>query len=283
MKQKPRYHVATRAANKVGLDHGIASLPVDVVSIAKSKVDSLETLDLPAGHYGALTRRGNEIIILVSPKCPNNGHRRFTIAHEIGHLVIEGHLDAVMPVGETIAFSIPGWSRSKPYYEIEADTFASDLLLPAGLAAKAIGHETRPSITSIRALSDAAETSLIAAAIKYASVSQKAIAVLVSHERTVQWITMSPRLEEHQWANRWAARGEWAPRGSATYRLSRNRDKIRAAEDDDSYGSSSEWFEDAPDTEVLEEARGLGAYGRVLTLLHFPDLPTADEMGENPE
>ena len=42
-----------------------------------------------------------------------------------------------------------------------------------------------------------------------------------------------------------------------------------------------EWFEGAPPTvEVIEEAIGLGSYGRVLTVLIIPDLPDADESDE---
>lgn len=277
---KPRFGTATRAAAAVIDDFDVHSLPVDVEAIALSKVDGLETFDLPSGHFGALARRDNEILILVSPKCPNDGHRRFTIAHEIGHLVIEGHLEAVMPAGEAFAASVPGLTRRKPWYEVEADVFASNLLLPPGLAAEAIESDTTPSIVAIARLADSGATSLITAAIKYASVSDEAVAVLVSLERTIQWVTMSSRLEEHTWANRWAAKGEWAPRGSATQRISSDSDKIRTAENDEAYGSASEWFENAPDVEVLEEARGLGTYGRVLTLLHFPNLPTVDELYE---
>jgi Zn-dependent peptidase ImmA (M78 family) len=275
---RPRFRTAAQAASSVIRDYDVRSLPVDIEVIARSKVDGLETMELPSRCFGALARRGNEIMILVSPQCPNDGHRRFTIAHEIGHLVIDGHFDAVMPAGRDFTKSDSEWSRRKPWYEIEADMFASDLLLPPNIAAKAIDFRVSPSIPQIANLADAGNTSLIAAAIKYATLSDEAVAVLVSHDRTVQWATMSSRLEEHAWANRWAAKGEWAPRGSATNRLAANVDKIRNAENDKSYGSACEWFRDAPDIELDEEARGLGKYGRVLTLLHFPDLPAVDDL-----
>lgn len=42
-----------------------------------------------------------------------------------------------------------------------------------------------------------------------------------------------------------------------------------------------EWFDGAPaGVEVCEDALGLGAYGRVLTVLHLPDVPDPEELDE---
>jgi hypothetical protein len=49
--------------------------------------------------------------------------------------------------------------------------------------------------------------------------------------------------------------------------------------EDSDCGLLCEWFEDAPPVYAVgEEAVGLGYFGRVLTVLTCPDLPTPDEL-----
>lgn len=273
-----RWCVARSAARRVLEESWASGLPVDVESVAQARGAKIETLDnFPSGHFGALARRGNEVRILVSAACPNDGHRRFTIGHEIGHLVIEGHLDVLFADGD-VAFSIAGWSRKNPPHEVEANVFASELLLPARLARDFVDSAGEPRIEAIAMLADHAGTSLSAAAIKYATVSDEPVAVLLSKDRAVEWVALSGAFDEHRWANTWAMRGNWAPPASGTGRLASAPDRITRAKADSSSGLVCEWFEDGPSIEVVEEAKGLGSYGRVLTLLHAPELPGTGDL-----
>jgi Zn-dependent peptidase ImmA (M78 family) len=55
------------------------------------------------------------------------GFRRFTIAHELGHYFIEGHVDAIFSEG-SVHESRAGFISSSNF-ELEADHFAARLLM----------------------------------------------------------------------------------------------------------------------------------------------------------
>ena len=71
-------------------------------------------------------------------------------------------------------------------------------------------------------------------------------------------------------------KGEWAPPRSVTYALARSPTRVADGDAADGEGLLTEWFDGAPGTVVTEEAVGLGSYGRVLTVLSCPRLPSAD-------
>jgi len=253
----------------------VNALPVDVEAIAVERGLEVENLpDFPPNCYGALARRpdSNAYSVLVSDQCPSNGHRRFTIGHEVGHFILEGHVDALLGGANPIAFSPIGLSRKKDWFEIEADSFSAELLLPSRLVASVVRGFDEPDVTSVRSLASTAEASLSAAAIAFARNSDLPFAAFVCHERSIEWMAISPPLAEHRWASAWAMKGEWAPLGSATYRLSKAPERIRASETEEGGGWLTEWFDDAPHLEMVETAKGLGDYGRVLTTIWVPDL-----------
>ena len=59
----------------------------------------------------------------------NPERQRFTIAHELGHYFLDGHIDHVLP-NDGVHASHAGFSSSDPY-EQEADNFAAGLLMPS--------------------------------------------------------------------------------------------------------------------------------------------------------
>ena len=78
-----------------------------------------------SGVSGMLVSYGNTFGILYST-IDNDGYHRFSIAHELGHFFVEGHLDYI-PL-------VHGVHRSRyisqDRYEREADCFAAVLLMP---------------------------------------------------------------------------------------------------------------------------------------------------------
>lgn len=120
------------AAEKVVRDFGVKSAPVPVDRIAKSLGAILRFSPLDEELSGMIHIKDNVPIIGVNSL--HHPHRqRFTIAHEIGHLVLHKHLitesvhvDKAFPVlmrGVTSALGTDA-------VEIEANAFASQLLIP---------------------------------------------------------------------------------------------------------------------------------------------------------
>lgn len=121
-----RYKNARDAAWQCLIDFGISALPVDLLHIARQAdiriVKNSTVNELSGCESGACMFRGDRWYLIYDDEC-NLGRRRYTIAHEMGHIFL-GH---DMSRG-TLRRSI---TANKPQSETEADIFASRLLAPA--------------------------------------------------------------------------------------------------------------------------------------------------------
>lgn len=269
---------ARRAAREVLTELEIVSYPIEPDAIAQAKQLPVDYQDgFPEGVYGALWRAGNAFGIIVSSSCPTEGHRRFTLAHELGHYHLDGHVEQLFRNGDGLAPSLGGHFRSrKDPMEVEADAFAGELLVPATFARPLL--DGAPSgMQTVLALRDVFDVSLSCAAIRLAQLADEPLIVVLSKDGVIEWTARSEALWAHGGWARKSWKQEWAPRGSGTLRLARDDAKRLAGADDGSELLACEWCEGAPSTVVaVEEAMGLGTYDRVLTLLRFPDLPDPD-------
>lgn len=269
---------ATDLLNEVG----VAEPPVDPDWVAAEKGLEVEVRSgFPEDVYGALWRKGNQFGITISTACPNRGFRNFSVAHELGHFHIDGHLDSLLGAGDGQAPSLGSHFRDQEdEHEREADWFASELLMPVRFAGELI-FEREPAVSSIRELTDQFDVSLTAASIRYANLTDRAAAVVLSHEGQIEWVSTSDRVREHRWGRQYM-KGELIPRSSAAHSLAHDEGRLLRADHATSAELLCEWFEGAPDhLEVEEESIGLGEYGRVLTLLWAPNLPDPDMLEES--
>src|SRR5688572_15503536 len=86
--------VTRKRATELLAELGISTGPVKPDEIALAKSIRLETRPgFPAGVYGALYLDVAGFGIVVSDACHGDGHRRFTIGHELGHYHLDGHLE----------------------------------------------------------------------------------------------------------------------------------------------------------------------------------------------
>ena len=88
-----REHEVRRCATELLDELGVDVPPVDPVWIARQEGLSVEEKQLSTGVFGALWKRGDSFGIIVSQSCPTIGHRRFSLAHELGHYHVDGHVD----------------------------------------------------------------------------------------------------------------------------------------------------------------------------------------------
>lgn len=124
------------------------------------------------------------------------------------------------------------------------------------------------------------ETSLTAAALRYAEIGELPIGIVQSYQGKVEFCAAYPMQVHVGWA-RPLARSAKVPTESATSRLSQNLGAImRSGEDSDS-GDASDWFPGADSNAgLIEEVIGLGKFGRTLTILTLdPDM--ADKESED--
>ena len=105
-------------------EQGIAKLPVDPVAVAKSLGILVQPKPASArGVSGMLIRYGEEYAISYASHIDNEGFKRFSVAHELGHYCLPGHVDAIFLHG-AVHESFAGFGSQNPY-ELEADHFAA--------------------------------------------------------------------------------------------------------------------------------------------------------------
>ncbi len=118
-----------KVASVFGEDHAAIRPPVNVLSLAQQHAD-VEHVDIPANLDGLLRRSpGRRPLILISKHLRAESPRyRFTLAHELGHLIIPWQL------GNALCH-IDGDGRLRVANDVveeaEANKFASELLVPA--------------------------------------------------------------------------------------------------------------------------------------------------------
>ena len=126
----------SRCVEELLEEHGVTTAPVPVEKIARSLGARLRFSPLDEELSGMIYLRGGTPIIGVNSQHHRN-RRRFTIAHEIGHLLLhraeiadQVHVDKRFRVLMRDANSAAGTERM----EIEANQFAAELLMPTFLA-----------------------------------------------------------------------------------------------------------------------------------------------------
>ena len=119
----PRVHVARKRANQIVKNIGITTPPVSLWRVIASLQESLNLFVEPYDDFG---ERVSGIIVVFADyavigfNTKQHWHRRrFTIAHEIGHLLL-GHLCQQKNAG----------FPSQMPEEREANIFAAELLMP---------------------------------------------------------------------------------------------------------------------------------------------------------
>lgn len=145
------------------------------------KVREVESEDFE----GALVRIPNKPggIVTVKANIREPGRKRFTIAHEFGHYILPGHgeLDCICKSRD-----IESWSQGAPDQEIDANRFASELLIPSAQAAPIVRQESATVVVA-KKISAKFQTSLTAATVKCVDVTDEGCALVVSDGGIIQW------------------------------------------------------------------------------------------------
>ena len=115
----------TRAAENLLAEMG-ATIPVDVERIARMRNADYRERPLSSELSGLMQRTDGGVIIAVNANHPTQ-RKRFTLAHELGHWLLDHGDSVVDTVRRRDAVSAQGTSVD----EMEANQFAADLLMPA--------------------------------------------------------------------------------------------------------------------------------------------------------
>lgn len=144
-----------------------ATAPVDVDGLLRElKIPLEKTVDLPADVLGQITALPNDQYKITINKKDHYFRQRFTMAHELGHLLMHRHLlnngtndDKAYRSTDRAAFYNPNIRSAQ---ETQANQFAANLLMPAelvrsewerlgpGLKAMAKAFQVSPAAMRIR-------------------------------------------------------------------------------------------------------------------------------------
>lgn len=154
------------------------------VTAANAKIKRDELGEGESGY--TITKPNGKHIITVN-SLETDERQRFTICHEIAHIVLGL---------ESSHEEVPSWSYAKRHpNEIACDTFASELLMPYKQWLSAVPKE-EPSLGLIQHMADLFGTSFPAAASKFASLSDIPCAFVTMERGTVRYAARSTALRQ---------------------------------------------------------------------------------------
>ena len=125
---RPGYARVRRRAD--ALIAGLSKPPVDLNQVAAKLDVEIRPFDLGSEVSGMLYRDGGRRVIVVNQK-HSPLRQRFTIAHELGHLMLHRGEAVHVDEGFRINLRDPRSATAEEVEEIEANAFAANLLMPA--------------------------------------------------------------------------------------------------------------------------------------------------------
>ena len=229
-----------------------AELDVELVAAHCGAFVTYRRLTSSEGH---LLRSGDRALIVVDAEARRQPAKwRFVIAHELGHFLRHPELDQLKLCTRA---QLSSWYRTSGY-ELEANHFAAELLMPSHLVAP-LCDRNRPSLHDVAELADRFRVSLSSAAIRFVTLSPEPCAVVLSTAGVVKWSM---------------ATSDFGLRIERGYRVGRDTyagDIFagRAVDDDPQPLEATGWSDDdeAVGVELFEHSRHLPRYKSVLTFL----------------
>ncbi len=276
-----RLKMATQRGEKIAEEFGFTQFRINPHKIAEAKGIAIEAKPADVeGISGAIIFTKGSATIIYSTNYDNEGFENFCVAHELGHWFLPGHPEEIMKAGAA-HMSRASFTQNTSI-ELEADHFASGLLLPSHLTRRFLS-DNQVGLDGIIKLAEAAHCSVTAAAIRAAECSSYPMAIIVSKGPEIAYAFTSDSFKQLG-KLAFLRKGTPLPIG-ATRQFNTNPASVlhdeRMLEETD----LSAWF-DVPGKVMLdEEIIGLGRYGYTLTVLTseaLPEDPLAEE-DEDPE
>lgn len=217
----------------------------------KNAFDGMFVIDNGIHHIHLNTSKGNYL---------NSGRGRFSLAHEIGHYMIEEHH---MAIRQGKLKPHPSFQKKEQdnIYEIEADYFAANLLMPEDVFFNACGGREF-NWYLIEDLANKFKTSRFATLLRFLDIVSHEVFVIGSENSIVKWFIKSndfPNMK-HKFK-----RGSKLPENALAYKINNGISDVVEVYSDD-------WFETwggKSERQMYEQCYFASAYNQVFTLLWF--------------
>jgi Zn-dependent peptidase ImmA (M78 family) len=136
------------------------------------------------GHIGRIYIEGDAGIITIDRKIKEEGRKKFTIAHEVGHFSLEKEREYFCSKADIMNF----WQHKN--HEQESNIFAAELLMPEEWIKQFVKWKGE----ALETLEEAAVmfgTTLSSMSLRYAECGKFPIAVIFSQDGRVKWSKIS--------------------------------------------------------------------------------------------
>jgi Zn-dependent peptidase ImmA (M78 family) len=129
MVNKPRYPLINAKVKELITRSRVAKAPVPVGLIAELCGARIVENEFDGEISGVLVRKPGNVVIGVE-KTQSKQRQRFTIAHELGHLLLHEGAEVHFDRNFRVNLRSPISSKAEDVAEIEANAFAASLLMP---------------------------------------------------------------------------------------------------------------------------------------------------------
>jgi Zn-dependent peptidase ImmA (M78 family) len=171
-------------ADRLLQEAGIDAVPVDLYKVAEAKNVIIKEDDVE-GYAGMLMVMGDVALISVNRAIRETTRKRFTIAHELGHFSIPGHIvEGGLPIQCTDS-DLSMFGEKNPGREVEANYFAAELLMPRARFRKDV-QKGKPTRDFLSKLCDTYDTSLTATSIRFITFRPE-YALVCSEKCRIKW------------------------------------------------------------------------------------------------
>lgn len=258
---EPRHLVASARATKLLERYGVTT-PRDIRLDDIAWDLGIEISYLPLkGAAAHLVRIGESGAITVNQGIVEEGSRRFAVAHELGHWILHPGLSQVFLCTTD---DLRDYEKSVP--ELEANTFASELLMPRFLLPKELWrHES--TLWQAQRIASTFDVTVTSAAIRWTQVANEPVFVVFSDGSNVGWW----RRHEPKVAGVWLESKQTISVESLAHAIGRGDNVAGATTIEVPW---EVWFPhlDSRCKSLWESSMKLGNYGTVVTILWIPDL-----------
>jgi Zn-dependent peptidase ImmA (M78 family) len=245
----------------------VVDIPASVEAYAEAAAAVVRAdADLGPEESGwCFAKAGKQYISVNANQSPER--QRFTICHEIAHIVLG------LPSDHK---ALLWWSYAKrPPAEIWCDIFAAELLLPFQ-PFKTAANEVPIAMAAVETLAARFSASITATGSRFAAVNNDPCAFVLSEQGKIRYAARSNVLRGEY---AWIKPGIDLPRGCLSERL-----RAGTATDGREKIDAEEWFTDWERGGVLlEEAKYLAQWDQTLTLLWFEDCEVPSAKRERRE
>lgn len=185
MKETPDKGKALNRAKEILKELSIEEpVHIDLEAIA-FQLGAIIKQEAMRGADGRLATLGARGLITVREDIPEDGKKRFVMAHEIGHYELHREIFPLISCTEEDFFK---WNADNQHLEVEANYFASELLMPEDMFKKMVAGKALSS-SLLESLYKAFSVSLTAAAIRFVTLRPEYALVCSSSDR-IRWFVI---------------------------------------------------------------------------------------------